>query len=62
MNTPTKEQVDSALEIARCAEVNLNNLAHGNPAIQAHPFFNITKTQIQHVVARLEGKPEETYV
>lgn len=43
-----------AMELLMSAEVNLDNLAHGNPGIAAHPFYKIVKMQLHEGIELLK--------
>lgn len=49
------EQPIDALEVARCAKINFENLARGNPAIKAHPFYQIAMEQLGQLIELLEA-------
>ena len=49
----------SALESARCAEINLGNLGDMYLGLKDSPFFKIVLTQIQECVRKLEENDQE---
>jgi len=46
--------VGAALELIRAAQMNLDNLAAGNPGVSRHPFFQIVKFQLGEAVVELD--------
>ncbi len=45
---------DKALELARCAQINLENLTKQAPVLSGHPMLLIAKTQLEQCIAALE--------
>lgn len=54
----TEERLSEGLEMARCAQANLENLATAIQLINKHPYFKIVELQIQQTIDALEGKEE----
>jgi hypothetical protein len=48
--------LSSALEMAQCAEINLNNLADMIPGLRETPFFQIVALQLKETITHLGGK------
>ena len=46
--------IPKALEMARCAEVNIDNLIKVNPFIANHPFTQMVRIQIHECIKHLE--------
>jgi len=46
--------IEQALEMARCAEVNLNNVVGLIPLAKVHPLFEVVKNQIKECIKELE--------
>ena len=57
-NPQKREKVDisKALEMARCAEINIENVEKMMPILKAHPLLPIVKLQIKEVIKNLEEK------
>ncbi len=47
----SKEQ---GLEMARCVEINLENMVKMMPTLKLHPLLEIVKTQIKDCIKELE--------
>ena len=47
-----------ALEMAQCAQINLDNLARMVPGVSTHPFFQLVKEQVAEVVRILDSEGE----
>jgi len=47
-----------ALEMARCAEINLDNMGIVIPGLKTHPIFVIVKMQIKECIKNLDGEEE----
>ena len=45
-----------ALEYARCADINLDNLAKMMPGLTQHPFLQIVKEQIASCIKELDDE------
>jgi hypothetical protein len=52
-----EQRLADALEMARCAQVNFDNLVHQNPILKRHPYYLIARQQLDAAVAALEDKP-----
>ena len=50
-------QLSEALEMAMCAQANLENIKKSAPMIAAHPYFQIVEMQIAETVEILERTP-----
>lgn len=44
----------SALEMARCVDVNLDNMGAMTPMLNMHPMFKVVKLQILECIELLE--------
>lgn len=51
----SEPRIEEALEMARCAEINLDNLQGMVPLLAGHPFFKIVLMQVRTTIAHLEG-------
>jgi len=51
--------IEHALEEARCALINLNNMVKMMPTLKVHPLLPIVKVQIKGVIESLDGGPLE---
>lgn len=49
-----------ALEAARCAEINVDNVVRIIPALKNHPMVELVKMQIRQVISLLDGGNDET--
>jgi len=58
MTTPDLVQ---AIEEARCAYVNINNLMRILPLPGLKPLFTLTKGQVRNVIVALDGKKGATF-
>jgi hypothetical protein len=47
---------EDALEAARCAYVNLNNMVRMMPALSRHPLLPVVKEQMRTAIAELGDK------
>ncbi len=45
---------EKALELARCAEINLKNLSKAAPFLDTHPMFKVVDMQIKECIKELE--------
>lgn len=52
MNTQKLEQ---AVEMARCADINLGNLEKWQPAVAGNPMFVLVRAQLRSAIDLLEG-------
>ena len=43
-------------ELAGCAQINFEDVTRMAPAVAAHPFYQIAKSQLDAVVKRLEAE------
>lgn len=50
-----EQKVEQALEMARCADSNLDNLEKWQPAVKCNPMFAIVRGQIRSAIDLLEG-------
>ena len=50
---------EKALEAARCAEINLNNMVTMMPALGAHPLLPLVKDQIANCIKELKEEGGE---
>lgn len=48
-------EVEKALEMAQCAQINIDNLK--KMVVGENPFLNIIKMQVDEVVKLLGGEP-----
>lgn len=46
--------IETALEMARCAEINLDNLGKTMSGVRVDPFYKIVEAQIKDCIAALE--------
>ncbi len=51
----TEPLVSRALEAARCAQINFDNLVAFNRHLDIHPMYVIARTQLDDAVKLLEG-------
>jgi len=51
----SEPKVYEALEMAMCADCNMDNLAKWNPEITSNPMFALVKAQIRCTIDLLEG-------
>lgn len=51
--------IETALEMARCAEINLQNLGKVTPGLQGLPFFQIVEAQIKDCIDALEKEGDD---
>ena len=49
------EKTEQAIEMARCADINLENLARWQPGVRQNPMFVLVRAQIGSVINLLEG-------
>lgn len=47
--------IEKALELAQCAQINLNNMVTMMPALRAHPLLPIVEEQLKECVDELEN-------
>jgi len=50
--------LDKGLELIRCAEINIENMAKMYPMISTHPFMQLVKEQIKEGIKELEKLEE----
>ncbi len=48
--------IEKALEMARCTQINIDNMEKMMPALRAHPLLDIVKAQIKDCIVELEGE------
>lgn len=51
--------VPQAIEMARCAQINLENMVQVMPVLARHPLLPIVRMQIADVVKALDAEPPE---
>lgn len=51
-----EKEKNEVYQLIASAQVNLENLALGNPQVKAHPMFRIVEAQITEAMKILEGK------
>lgn len=56
MNT---QKLEHALEMARCADINMDNLAKWQPAVTQNPMFALVRAQLRGAIDLLEGSDGE---
>lgn len=50
-----EQKIEQALEMARCADSNLDNLEQWQPAVKCNPVFSIVRAQLRSAIDLLEG-------
>lgn len=55
---PNLNDIDQALEFARCAQVNFEHLVQQIPALKTYPLTVLVRSQIDSTIKELE-KPNE---
>lgn len=50
-----KQRLEQALEMAHCANINMDNLAKWMPAVTQNPMFVVVRAQLRSVIDLLEG-------
>lgn len=51
----TEQRFDQAIEMARCADINMDNLAKRQPAVTQNPMFVLVRAQLRGAIDLLEG-------
>jgi hypothetical protein len=49
------ERTAQALEMARCADINMENLARWQPGVRQNPMFVLVCAQLRSAIDLLEG-------
>ena len=49
------QKVEEALDLARCADLNMDNLAKWQPAVNNNPMFVLVRAQLRGAIDLLEG-------
>jgi hypothetical protein len=49
------QKLEQALEMARCADINMDNLAKWQPAVTQNPLFVLVRAQLRGAIDLLEG-------
>lgn len=49
------QKLEQALEMARCADINMDNLAKWQPAVMQNPMFVLVRAQLRGAIDLLEG-------
>lgn len=50
-----KQKIERALEMARCADCNMDNLASWQPAVTSNPMFVLVRAQLRSAIDLLGG-------
>ncbi len=50
-----EQRTEQALEMARCADINMDNLAKWQPAVTQNPMFVLVRAQLRSAIDLLEG-------
>jgi hypothetical protein len=48
--------IPKALEMAQCAEINVDNMAKMIPGVKEHPLYMLIKMQIYECIINLEDE------
>ena len=51
----SEQRLEQSLEMARCANINMDNLAKWMPAVTQNPMFVVVLAQLRSVIDLLEG-------
>lgn len=54
-----QNRLSEGLEMARCAQANLENLSNSIPNLKMFPMFKVVKLQIEQTIEALEGRDEK---
>ena len=52
--------LEEALNMARCAAINFDNVVRDNRMLAAHPMFKVARWQLACTIARLGGEEPPT--
>ena len=50
-----EQKLEQALEMARCADINMGNLEKWQPAVKQNPMFVLTQAQIRAAIDLMQG-------
>jgi len=50
-----EQKIEQAIEMARCADCNIDNLARIQPGVIKNPMFLLVKAQLRSAIDILEG-------
>jgi len=56
------EKINQALDMARCADHNMDNLAAWMPSVTRNPMFVVVMAQLRSVIDLLEGGDGELQI
>lgn len=51
----SEHKTEQALEMARCADCNMDNLESWQPAVKANPMYILVRAQLRSAIDLLEG-------
>lgn len=51
--------IETALNLAECAKVNLENMVKMMPVLATHPLLPVVRLQIDEVIKALEDEEDE---
>lgn len=57
-----EQKQEQALEMARCADINMGNLAKWQPAVTQNPMFVLVRAQLRAAIDLMEGGDGELKV
>jgi hypothetical protein len=50
-----ESKIEQAIEMARCADINMDNVEKWQPAVAGNPMFALVRAQLRAVIDLLEG-------